>query len=243
MINLFYTNLRETPAIRRLAVEYNMIFEGKNGLVYVDEKPFWVHNGRLYYIYLLFNLTGRFIQYPSVLNELADAIIRLSDFSDVDKILTLEAMGFHIATAVALKARKPFVIAGKFCYRDDITGWEPANQIAVTKLTGYRKSEMFINDVNPGDQILLLDSIISTGGSFKAIINALREYGVVVKDAVAVIEREDYHGVENVEKATGVKVKTLFQVRMKNVKETPKGLIAYNEVVPTENLSEIMRHL
>ena len=240
MINQFYMNLRETPAIRRLAIEYSNIPEEKEGLIYVNSEPFWAHRGRLYYIYLLFNLTGRFIQHSSVLEELADAIVQLIDFSQIDKILTLEAMGFHIATAVSLEAELPLTIAGKYRYKDDITGWEPEGQISVTKYTGYDKSEIFINDVQPGDRILLLDSIISTGGSFKAIINALKAKNVVIKDALSVIEREDYHGVDTVRRETGISVKSLFKVRIKDVKETRSGLISYNEVVPTRYMSEII---
>lgn len=239
MFELLYENLQKMPAIRRLALEYKNKTFKEQGLVFIDGKPFWIHNGKAYYIFLLANLSGRFIQFPEVLDEIAESIAKIVNFSKVDKILTLEAMGLHISTAVAMKVKKPLVIAGKYRYHDEITNWEPPNQMEVIKKTGYGETRMYINDVFPNDRILLLDSIISTGGSFSAIITVLRRHGVFIEDAVAVIEKADYKGPENVKEKTGVDVKTLFKIKIKDVKETPDGLIAYNEILTTKLLTHI----
>jgi len=240
MFELLYNNLRKMPAIRRRALEYKDVKFDKEGLTYIDGKPFWIHNGRAYYIFLLANLSGRFIQFPVILDEIAESIAKIVDFSKIDKILTLEAMGLHIATAVAMKTNRPLVIAGKYRYHDEITGWEPSNQMEVVKHTGYGESRLYINDVYPGDRILLLDSIISTGGSFTAIIKVLKKKGIDIKDAVAIIEKTDYKGPENVKRATGVTVKTLFKIKIRDVKETPNGLVAYNDVITTKLLTHIV---
>jgi len=49
---------------------------------------------------------------------------------------------------------------------------------------------MYINDVEEGDRVLVLDDVLSTGGTMKAILDALTdEVGAEVVDVVAVIKK------------------------------------------------------
>lgn len=138
-------------------------------------------------------------------------IARISDIRSANKILTPEAMGIHVATALCMVTGKPLLVIRKKPYH--LPG-----EIAVSKKTGYAREDMFINDVNSSDRIVLVDSIIATGGTYAAIINALRDNGVHIQDAVAVIERVELGGVEFVREHTGVEVKTLVKVSLVNGK-------------------------
>ena len=230
MLELLQENLKKTYAIRRKAIELqDQIFE-KEGFTIINGHPYWVHDKKAYYIFMLINITGRFIQNPHILKEITEAVVRIVDFSNVDKILTLEAMGLHVGTALSLKTNKPLTIAGKVKYRDEITNWEPPYQMFIEKKTGYSASRLYINDIIPHERILLIDSIISTGGSFVATIKKLQEYSVEIVDAIAVIEKADYDGVERVKRETGVDVKTLVKVNIRDVVERDNTLLTYNDV-------------
>jgi adenine phosphoribosyltransferase len=73
---------------------------------------------------------------------------------------------------------------------------------------------MYANGLMLGDSALLVDSIVATGGTCVAVIKELLSNGIKLADAVSVIERVEFKGVERVEKETGVKVKTLIKLRL-----------------------------
>ena len=130
---------------------------------------------------------------------------RILNLKGAGKIMAPEAMGFHIATALSMVTGIPMLMIRKRSY------FLPG-EVAVPKKTGYDESVMYINGVSPGDRVVLVDSIIATGGTLLPIIKALQGLGAVVHDAAVVIEREGLHGVEVIEKETGVHVKTLLKI-------------------------------
>ncbi|MEM4160993.1 MAG: hypoxanthine/guanine phosphoribosyltransferase [Thermoplasmata archaeon] len=142
--------------------------------------------------------------YPELMEEVRDAVIEISN-PDFDLIATPEAMGIHIATAVSLKLRKPFVIIRKKKYGLEGEG-------SLTQITGYSKSNMYVNDIRPGDRVLLLDNVISTGSTLTAIIRAIRAMGASIADAVVVVDKGE--GKKKVEEECGIKVKTLVRVEI-----------------------------
>jgi adenine phosphoribosyltransferase len=87
-------------------------------------------------------------------------------------------------------------------------------EIKIIKKTGYAEETMYANGLESGDSILLVDSIIATGGTYLSIIRELVSRGVKVADAVAVIERVELGGVERIQRETGVAVKTLIRLRL-----------------------------
>jgi len=141
---------------------------------------------------------------PSLLREVVIKIIRKADLEDVDKIVTPQAMGIHISTAVSLMTDIPLVVIRKREYGLD-------GEVSLSQVTGYSESEMYVNDVHEGDRVLLLDDVLSTGGTLKAITGALDEVGAEIVDVVAVIKKV---GGENALDETDYDAKTLINIRM-----------------------------
>lgn len=118
---------------------------------------------------------------PALLREVIIGIIRASDL-DVDKIVTPEAMGIHIATALSLQTDVPLVVIRKRPYGLD-------GEVALHKQTGYSESEMYINDVEAGDRVLVVDDLLSTGGTLAAICRALDDIGAEISDIVVTLRK------------------------------------------------------
>jgi adenine phosphoribosyltransferase len=121
---------------------------------------------------------------PELLREIVDGIIQLVDLGGVDKIVAPEAMGIHHATALSLETGVPFVVVRKRPYGFD-------DEIAVHQTTGYAEGELYVNGVRPGDRVVVVDDVFSTGGTLRALCRALVDAGVEVVDAVVVLRRGD----------------------------------------------------
>lgn len=119
---------------------------------------------------------------PELLREIVVGIIRKARVEDIDKIVAPEAMGIHIATAVSLAVDKPVVVIRKREY-----GLK--DEVPIHQETGYSKNEMYINNIVEGDRVLLLDDVLSTGGTIKSICDALEGIGAEIIDVVAVIRK------------------------------------------------------
>jgi adenine phosphoribosyltransferase len=142
---------------------------------------------------------------PGLLREIVIKIIRKADLEDVDKIVTPAAMGIHISTAVSLMTDIPLVVIRKREY-----GLE--GEVSLSQQTGYSENDMFINDVKEGDRVLVLDDVLSTGGTMCAVLDALKSTGADVVDTVAVIKKAGPNELDD----TDHHVKTLINVTVED---------------------------
>lgn len=140
---------------------------------------------------------------PNLLMEIVDAIEKKFDLEDIDKIVCIEAMGIHLATALSIKTGIPFVVIRKKKY--GLPG-----EVEIRQVTGYGESNLYVNGVNSGDKILVIDDVVSTGGTLISVINALKKISADIKYVIAVVEKGE--GRKKVEKETGTKVNTLVKV-------------------------------
>ncbi len=138
---------------------------------------------------------------PGLLREVVIRIIRKAKLETIDKIVTPAAMGIHISTAVSLMTDIPLVVVRKREY-----GLE--GEVSLSQVTGYSESEMYINDVEPGDSVLVLDDLLSTGGTLHAILTALEDIGTEIVDVVTVIKKVG----DNELQGTHHDVKTLINI-------------------------------
>tara|TARA_B110000263_G_scaffold48252_1_gene40103 strand:+ start:511 stop:1089 length:579 start_codon:yes stop_codon:yes gene_type:complete len=117
-----------------------------------------------------------------VLRATRDLIVEMVDWSKVDLVVSIEAMGLPLLAAVGDATGKPTVVIRKRQY-----GMEGEVQVDVA--TGYSQSTTYINDIEPGERILIVDDVISTGGTLEPILATLEEMGVILQDIVIAIEK------------------------------------------------------
>jgi len=117
-----------------------------------------------------------------VLRATRDLIVEMVDWSKIDLIVSVEAMGLPLLAAVGDATGKPTVVIRKREY-----GME--GEVRVDVSTGYSQSTTYINDISPGERILIVDDVISTGGTLEPILATLEEMGVILQDIVIAIEK------------------------------------------------------
>jgi len=140
---------------------------------------------------------------PELIREVTANIVRIANL-EVDKIVTVEAMGIPIGIALSIICDIPLVIIRKRKY--GLPG-----EIEISQKTGYSRSQLFLNGINKGDRVIVVDDVISTGGTLLATLESLKVAGAIVKDVVIVVQRGD--GVQRL-RSEGYAIKTMVQVEV-----------------------------
>jgi adenine phosphoribosyltransferase len=143
---------------------------------------------------------------PELLKEVTDEMKKhIKKCGTFDRIVTMEAMGIPLATSLSLDLGIPFTIIRKRQY-------ELPGEVSVEQVTGYSKSKMYINGLKKGDTIILVDDVLSTGGTLKAVLYVLKEIGVVVKGVFIAV----YKGTckEEITKTYGIPITTIVDIEV-----------------------------
>jgi len=119
---------------------------------------------------------------PLVLRATRDLIFGMIDWEEVDLIVSVEAMGLPLLAAVGEITSKPTVVIRKRSYGMD-------GEVQVSLSTGYSKSKAFINDIKKGERIVVVDDVISTGGTIEPILETLEEMGAILHAVIVAIEK------------------------------------------------------
>ena len=117
-----------------------------------------------------------------VLRATRDLIVSIVDWSMIDLIVSVEAMGLPLLAAVGEVTGKPTLVIRKRPY-----GME--GEVRVDVSTGYSQSTAYINDISPGERILVVDDVISTGGTLEPILDSLEGMGAILQEIVVAIEK------------------------------------------------------
>ena len=117
-----------------------------------------------------------------VLRATRDLIVSMVDWSQIDLIVSVEAMGLPLLAAVGEATGKPTVVIRKRSY-----GME--GEVRVDVSTGYSSSTAYINDISPGERLLIVDDVISTGGTLEPLLESLEGMGAILKDVIVAIEK------------------------------------------------------
>ncbi len=129
--------------------------------------------------------------FQKVCNFYTDLIKREIGTKNFERVAGIPVAGIPFASLIAYQLQKPFLYVRKGL-----------------RLHGrQRKIEGIIN---PGDRVLLIDDLITTGLSLKRAAKAITAEGGVVTDTVVLLDREE-KGKEKLEKA-GIKVHTLLNI-------------------------------
>jgi adenine phosphoribosyltransferase len=145
---------------------------------------------------------------PQILDEVLDHIYDIMDL-DIDYLVGAEAMAIPLIVPLSLMTGIPYNIIRKRKY--GLPG-----EISVRQTTGYSEKELFINGLKKGDRVVMLDDVVSTGGTLRAIVKALKTEGVDVREIIVVVQKTDK--LEELEKAIGQKIRTLVSIEVRDGK-------------------------
>jgi orotate phosphoribosyltransferase len=68
----------------------------------------------------------------------------------------------------------------------------PINAFSVRKFVkGYGAGGRLVGPVQPGERVVVLEDVITTGGSVLEAVKAAREFGLIVAQVVILVDREE----------------------------------------------------
>ncbi|MGB0377676.1 MAG: hypoxanthine/guanine phosphoribosyltransferase [Poseidonia sp.] len=119
---------------------------------------------------------------PEVLTAITELVVGRVDWSGVDILLGIEAMGLPLTAPLSMATGIPLVIARKRSYGLD-------GEVEIDQSTGYSKGAMYLNDLQQGERVAILEDVLSTGGTLEAVIEGVRRAGAEVTEIIAVVEK------------------------------------------------------
>lgn len=139
---------------------------------------------------------------PQLLQETAAAMADL--LPPCDKLVTIEAMGIPLAAALSLRTGIPFTIIRKREY--GLPG-----EVSVQQKTGYSSAPLFINGLHAGDRVVIVDDVVSTGGTLVAVVEALKVMEVIIQKIIIAVNKGDLAAIE---KKIGLPVHALVHIEV-----------------------------
>jgi len=163
----------------------------------IREVPDWPKKGILFY-----DITTLLKNGPA-LREAIDGLIAPYKDKKVDLVVGVEARGFIFAPSVALILGAGFVPVRK-------PGKLPAATHKVTYDLEYGSDclEIHQDAIRPGQRVLIVDDLIATGGTAKAVAQMVQKMGGTVVGLAFVVELEFLSGRE---KLSGFDVTSLLK--------------------------------
>ena len=126
----------------------------------------------------------------------------------------LRELGTHLAEAVreyepdAVRLAGPALGAVALAASASMTSGLPFI-IVRGEAKQYGTAKRIEGPFEPGELVCLLEDVVTTGGALAESVSALREEGLVVRNAVCVVDREE--GGSDVLARLGVRLRTLFR--------------------------------
>ncbi len=139
------------------------------------------------------------LSYPEARGLIADLICERIKGEPLDAVGGLEIGAYPIATCVS-----------DAIFRE--TGATVRVFIVRKQPKSHGIRDLIAGDIHPGDKVLIVDDVVTEGGSTLKAIDASRKAGLVVQRVIVLVDREEAGGRENIE-AAGVKFEALCTLR------------------------------
>ncbi len=138
-------------------------------------------NGMNYFVHPLCDGVGNINHWQ--LMQAAHLIIKdmINKDLDFNKLLTVEAMGIPVTTAISIETRRPFVIARKRKYG-------LPSEIEISQDKGYEKNNLYLNGIYKNERVVIVDDVCSTGNTLTGLIDAVQYQGATVCACYTIVD-------------------------------------------------------
>lgn len=126
---------------------------------------------------------------PDGLRKTIDALEERCDCDNVDVVIGVESRGFIFAVPIALRLGAGFIPVRK-------PKKLPAEKVSVSYALEYGEDtlEMHKDAVGQGHRVLIVDDLLATGGTARAVVDLVESVGGTVAGLLFVVELDFLNG-------------------------------------------------
>lgn len=111
------------------------------------------------------------VSYPDLLSQVASAYLPLLKSLSFDRLAALPYAAIPIATAISLQGGWPLIYPRK-------------------EVKSYGTKAEIEGEYRPGDQVVVIDDLVTTGGSKFEVIEKMTRAGLYVEDVLVLVDRQ-----------------------------------------------------
>ena len=130
---------------------------------------------------LFYDITSLFMN-PEAMEYVSKKMLDAFEHTKIDAVILIESRGFIMGSIFAKEKRIPLILARK-------KGKLPGETIEETYDLEYGQATLEIHraDISPGKKYLIIDDLIATGGTIKAVATMVERSGSEVAGVFAII--------------------------------------------------------
>jgi uridine monophosphate synthetase len=129
------------------------------------------------------------VSHPGLLARVAESYARLLEGLEYERMVALPYAALPIATAISLRNGRPFIYPRK-------------------EAKEYGTRAEIEGEFHPGERVVVVDDLATTGGSKFEAVEKLASVGLSVQDVVVLIDRQS--GAAEALKAAGLRLHAVF---------------------------------
>jgi adenine/guanine phosphoribosyltransferase-like PRPP-binding protein len=140
----------------------------------------------------------------ALLSDVVKELSGLTSFYKANKIVGEEDRGGFVAALIAYAQKKSL----------GMVKWNPPHlkaKIGVDFRNAYTEGKMYLLGCKKGDNVVLVEDLIDTGGTIISMVKLLRKHKINILDIICLADKEEYAGIDRIENETGIRPKSLVQ--------------------------------
>ncbi|WP_396588590.1 adenine phosphoribosyltransferase [Bermanella sp. R86510] len=136
------------------------------------------------------------LQNANIFRKLIDSFVHRYQDLNVDAVAAIDARGFILGAPLAYELGVPLVPVRK-------KGKLPYETVSQSYQLEYGEAEIELHTdaVNAGDNVLIMDDLIATGGTMLAACELIKKLDAHVLEVAAIIDLPDLQGSEKLKQA------------------------------------------
>jgi len=135
------------------------------------------------------------LENPRAFKLLIDELVRPYRKKKIDLVVGIDARGFLLAAPIAYKLGAGLAIVrkkGKLPYKTIVQNYDLEY--------GKETIEMHMDSIRPGQKVLIVDDVIATGGTLRAVADLVEKLGGKIVNISLFVELKSLKGREKLKK-------------------------------------------